>query len=256
MHLEHAIADFEACTTLQELRDALQRVAEAYGFSGFNFLDTGQPHLDRPYYLGTSGRAWEEDYASNGFVHVDPCLDKARHTNTPFSWSGVPVPAYKSGRKPGALKTMEAARDHGFTEGLVVPYHFRDHLGRTFSSLVVFFWKDKVSRYGFMLKHSIFDLHLLVIYWSQRAVDIVATTQRQTAPVVKPDSSLPSEVTLTDREREVVAWASRGKTGADTAEILKISEDTVDTHMRAAMRKLLATNKTHAVAKAIYLGLI
>ena len=51
-------------------------------------------------------------------------------------------------------------------------------------------------------------------------------------------------------------WAGRVKTTSTTADILKISEETVETHVRNAIRKLGATNKTHAVAKAIYLGLI
>jgi DNA-binding CsgD family transcriptional regulator len=61
---------------------------------------------------------------------------------------------------------------------------------------------------------------------------------------------------LTDRERDVLSWAGRGKSVLDTAEILKLSEDTVKSHIRNALKKLDATNKTHAVTKAIYLNLI
>ncbi len=46
------------------------------------------------------------------------------------------------------------------------------------------------------------------------------------------------EVSLTDRERDVLAWAAHGKTVPETAIILSVSEDTVVTHMRNAMRKL------------------
>jgi LuxR family quorum sensing-dependent transcriptional regulator len=42
----------------------------------------------------------------------------------------------------------------------------------------------------------------------------------------------------------------------DTADILTLSEETVKTHIRNALTKLGANNKTHGVAKAIYLGLI
>ena len=61
---------------------------------------------------------------------------------------------------------------------------------------------------------------------------------------------------LTDRERDVLSWAGRGKSVLDTADILELSEDTVKTHVRNALKKLNANNKTHAVTKAIYLGLI
>ncbi len=150
---------------------------------------------------------------------------------------------------------MEAARDHGFTEGLVIPYHFRDYLGRIHSSLGAFFWEDHISRFKFMLSERKHELHLIMIYWVQRAVDIIAEEHRGKVTIIRQPPG-GSDITLTDRERDMLAWAARGKTASDTAEILKISDETVETHIRNAMRKLDATNKTHAVAKAIYLGLI
>jgi LuxR family quorum sensing-dependent transcriptional regulator len=64
------------------------------------------------------------------------------------------------------------------------------------------------------------------------------------------------KASLTDRERDVLSWGARGKTVSETAEILRLSADTVETHMRHATHKLGANNKTHAVAKAIHFGLI
>lgn len=255
MKLDESIACIEACTTLDELRAYLQKVAGDYGFSAFNFLDAGQPHLDQPYYFGTVKEAWEQDYARNNFVVVDPCVQRVRKTNIPFTWGSVDLPVYSGRRKPGAVKLMEAARDHGFTEGLVIPYHFRDYLGRTHTSLGAFFWEDSPAKFRFLLSERKHELHLIMIYWVQRAVDIIAEQQRAGVSIIRPHQT-GAAVSLTDRERDMLAWAARGKTVADTADILKISEETVETHIRNAMRKLDATNKTHAVAKAIYLGLI
>jgi LuxR family quorum sensing-dependent transcriptional regulator len=255
LDLDNAIASIEACTTLDELRELLQKIAEQYGFSSFNFIDVGQPHIDKPFYFGTVKEAWTQDYTRNNFFVVDPCIQRVRKTNTPFSWGSILLPTVHGPRKPGAVRTMEAARDHGFTEGLVIPYHFRDHLGRMHSSLGSFFWEDAASRFTFMLSERRHELHLVMIYWVQRAVDLVAQSQRGSVSIIRGHQD-DSGVTLTDRERDMLAWAARGKTVADTADILKISEETVETHIRNAMRKLDATNKTHAVAKAIYLSLI
>jgi len=253
--LDEIIGGFETCRTLEELRSALQKVAENYGFSSFNFLDAGQPHLDQAFYLGTVSKDWEQDYIRNNFVVVDPCVQKARKSNTPFSWGSIQLPAFIGRRKPGALKIMEAAHDHGFTEGLVIPYHFKDYLGRIHSSSNVFLWNDPVSQFKFMLSERKHELHLIMIYWVQRAVDIIAEEHRGKITIIRQPSES-AGISLTDRERDMLAWAARGKTVSDTAEILKISDETVETHIRNAMRKLDATNKTHAVAKAIYLGLI
>jgi len=255
LNLDEAIADIEACTTLDQLRDRLQTIIENHGFSAFEFLDAGQPHLDRPFHFGTVDEKWVEEYTRNNFVVVDPCIAQARKTNTPFTWGSVKLPAFRGRRRPGAIRTMEAARDHGFTEGLMIPYHFRDHLGRVHSSSNVFFWKDPVAKFKFLLSERKHELHLIMIYWVQRAVDIIAEDHRTGVTVIRPNQP-GGGPTLTDRERDMLAWAGRGKTAADTADILKISEETVETHIRNAMRKLDATNKTHAVAKAIYLGMI
>lgn len=254
MQLEEMIGDIEACTTLEGLKSKLQTIVEIYGFASFNFLDTGQPNVDVPLYFGTSGEAWEHEYLRNNFVHVDPCVSRARRTNTPFNWGSVPLPEYNGGRKPGAIKTLEAARDHGFTEGLVVPYHFADSMGRVHSSLVVFFWKDPVQRFKFLVSGKKYEMHLIMIYWMQRAIDLVASTVRNKPMIFRTDDS--RRPLLTDRERDVLSWAGRGKTASETADILKISELTVDTYVRSALSKLNATNKTHAVAKCVYLGII
>jgi DNA-binding CsgD family transcriptional regulator len=63
-------------------------------------------------------------------------------------------------------------------------------------------------------------------------------------------------IRLTARQKQVLQWAAAGKTDWETAAILGISEKAVKFHILAARERLNATNRTHAVAKAILLGLI
>jgi LuxR family transcriptional regulator, quorum-sensing system regulator BjaR1 len=56
---------------------------------------------------------------------------------------------------------------------------------------------------------------------------------------------------LTVRETEVLTWVARGKSAWEIGEILYITKRTVDEHVRTAVRKISATNRTHAVAIAI-----
>lgn len=254
--MQMALASFEGCKNFEELKTKLQIVAENYGFSGFNFLDIGNPQYDIPFYQGTSGKSWEEDYKSNLFVRVDPCLSRARRTNTPFAWSEVPPVPRIGKRKPGGLEVMEAAQDHGFTDGLVIPYHFVDPVGRVYSSLVVFFWKEKVPDFRAMMKENQTELHIIMVYWAQHAIDMVEEQFRQKPTLINRAGENDNEYLITDKEREVLSWAAMGKTNADTADIMKIATSTVDTHIKSVLKKLQAANKTHAVSKAIYLGLI
>lgn len=61
---------------------------------------------------------------------------------------------------------------------------------------------------------------------------------------------------LTQREIEIVKWTSEGKTSADIAIILGLSEHTVNSHITAAARKLDAVNRVHMVAIALRKGLV
>lgn len=257
MNLEEAVAAVECCPTHEALTDTLQRVVTAYGFASYCFIDVGKAHVDLPYYVGTTGPAWEREYQINGFVHVDECIRMARRTNKPFSWSNVPMPARLGRKKPGAIKTMEAAADHGFREGLVIPFHFVDEMGRMHSSVCTLMWKDRADDFFAVKSLAYQELHLILIYWMQRSIELREASHRgHGAFDIARARADALTFNLTDRERDVLAWAARGKTMDETAEILVISADTVETHIRNAVDKLGAGNKTHAAIKALYLGLI
>jgi DNA-binding CsgD family transcriptional regulator len=63
-------------------------------------------------------------------------------------------------------------------------------------------------------------------------------------------------VALTPREAEVLRWTGEGKTSTEIGKILHIAERTVNFHVNKMLLKLNATNKVHAVAKAISAGLL
>ncbi|MEI2384555.1 helix-turn-helix transcriptional regulator [Breoghania sp. JC706] len=56
---------------------------------------------------------------------------------------------------------------------------------------------------------------------------------------------------LSARERRVLELTAVGKTAADIAELLKISQRTVHAHLQNAGSKLNASNKTHTVVEAL-----
>ncbi|HEV7372740.1 LuxR C-terminal-related transcriptional regulator [Arenibaculum sp.] len=64
------------------------------------------------------------------------------------------------------------------------------------------------------------------------------------------------EKKLTNREIEVLKWSSYGKTAQEVSEIMIISVNTVNFHVKNAMMKLDTPNKTATVARASILGLL
>ena len=61
---------------------------------------------------------------------------------------------------------------------------------------------------------------------------------------------------LSEREIEVLKWTADGKSAQDIAEILLLSKNTVDFHIKNSIRKLNVPNKTAAVVRAVLMGMI
>ena len=61
---------------------------------------------------------------------------------------------------------------------------------------------------------------------------------------------------LSERESSVLRWTADGKTSAEIAEIMAVSERTVNFHVNSAVSKLGASNKTSGVVRAAMLGLM
>jgi DNA-binding CsgD family transcriptional regulator len=59
---------------------------------------------------------------------------------------------------------------------------------------------------------------------------------------------------LTPREREVLTLLARGLTGAQIAERLSLSPETIRIHVRNARGRLGARTRTHAIALALLRG--
>ena len=74
-------------------------------------------------------------------------------------------------------------------------------------------------------------------------------------PPAPPEAAAPAparlERVLSEREREVLELVAAGCSGNQAAERLSLSTETVRTHVRNAIRKLNAHNRTHPVALAL-----
>jgi LuxR family transcriptional regulator, quorum-sensing system regulator BjaR1 len=254
--LDEAIGLIEGATALSELSAVLQRIAEDCGFASYAFVDISLAGDQNPLVVMTNRPEWDETYRKENFLEVDPAVTKAFRSNTPFCWSDLPRPERRGKRLPGALKTLFAARDHGYQNGVVIPFHYVDRLGRPYSSVCTFFWTDPISGFFYSLKLNRNYLHLILIYWAQRTIDLAAKSQQLPYRFLDETGSPLAGISLTDREREVLSWAARGKTAGETADIIQISESTAVVHLKHAIAKMGAATKTEACVRAIYLGLI
>ena len=61
---------------------------------------------------------------------------------------------------------------------------------------------------------------------------------------------------LTLREKECLTWAAAGKSSWDIANIVALSERTVNFHIGNVIKKLDVSSRSQAVARALAVGLI
>jgi DNA-binding CsgD family transcriptional regulator len=201
-----------------------------------------------PFILSTARADFISNYIQENFTSCDPVVFRSAATNTPFIWTDCPEfheHGRRRGRKSKARRVLEAAYDFGYTQGFIVPVHAVDQVGAPASAMFSMYWSGAPERF---IAPDMMPgwLRLATLSYHERMIELrgLAASEHSQRP------------SLTDRERECLAWACRGKTNDETATIMGIGERTVEFHIQNAMSKLGVHNKVHAIAVAIRLGLI
>lgn len=126
----------------------------------------------------------------------------------------------------------------------VAAHGMRSMTGRVAS----YFSFSRIGReFGPRLFHT---LTLLLPHLHETLTRVTIEERRISARVVRADCS------VTDREAEILRWIRDGKTNLDIAHILEVSPYTVKNHLQKILRKMGVENRSHAVARAISLGIL
>ena len=221
------------------------------GYEEFSYIDVRKIPLSGeplPFFISTVDDLYNAQYINENLVTFDPIVQKAATTNSPFTWADCPE--YHSWKrsprdtKNRARYVMRFAHDHGYTQGYIIPIHAVDGRGHPASAMVSLFWRDRPE---------VLNQSISMPAWLRLAAASMHEKMLEFRGLTKGDVTAPA---LTERERECLLWACRGKTRGETADILSISDRTVEFHFQNAMRKLQVHNKFHAIAMAIHMGLI
>lgn len=163
-----------------------------------------------------------------GLMQGSVSLQRLRVSAVPFAFD-MDDPAHVRAQ-PGMSESFSRA---GLTRGAIFPVH--DAAGR----------RGAVSIGGLtgFTDQQMLELSYLSIHVFQRLSDIRHIDVKVAEP-------------LSDREIDCLNWTAAGKTSSEIAEILGLSEHTVNHYLNRAARKLDTVNRTQAVAKALRSGLI
>lgn len=130
--------------------------------------------------------------------------------------------------------------EHGFKAGVIWPSH--DRKAGTFNAL---FTCTKEAEAGFIREVTQISgaAHLAVTYLCE-ALRVKELAERTPAAALSP------------REKECLLWVQAGKATKDISDRLMIAEATINEYIAAGMKKLQATNRAQAAARATMLALI
>ncbi|MGB8843365.1 MAG: LuxR family transcriptional regulator [Aliidongia sp.] len=242
--LARFVAQLDAAESLAEIEAAFATALERFGIKYYTY------HIVRaanspgrlPYVISSYPQSWVEHYFSQGYLDDDPIVGEALRRKLPFVWSNIAQPDDLSRRQ---RTLMSEARDAGLNNGVTIP--LSGHGVETAAvSIVIPGMTAEAESFINDNKHL---LHLMSLYFHYRAgtsllqASLTATSARRRS-------------VLSPREREVLEWIAQGKSAWEIASILGISVKSVEFHADGAKAKLGVFSRTHAVVKALMMGLL
>jgi LuxR family transcriptional regulator, quorum-sensing system regulator BjaR1 len=233
--LQKALAGLDgisAATSAPKVLGILEGALKPFGAEFFclNFLPVALQKFEDVLLIHNVPAEWMQLYVERQYSLVDPSLRHCWRTTRPFEYLQSP---YNRDSEPQAAEVIQRAEDFGLSKGFLVPV----------ASPTGCHGNVWIGGYDLELAPSEKPIvHLLSLYAFERVRQFGGAGE--TRPCITP------------REREVLTWSASGKTAWEIGEILHISKRTVDEHLTHAARKLNATNRPQAVARAIRYGLI
>lgn len=223
--------------TPEDLSKVFDRIGEVYGIENavYHAVNVRGLTRDGAFLRLTYSDSWIARYFDQDYFSVDPVIDEANRSFLPFNWTQLD---WNTRRRRDFL---EDAIEHNVgRNGLTVPIRGPDGQLAFFSLTT-----DRPAKsWDQQLRSKLTELHSLAHHFHQANLRVEGVEQPE------------AQSSLTTREREVLQWAAAGKTTEEVATILGIGERTVRVYLDTSRHKLGATNRTHAVARALCMGLI
>jgi LuxR family transcriptional regulator, quorum-sensing system regulator SolR len=217
-----------------DLFDEIKQVAREMGFEYCAYGIQMPVPVSRPavFMYNNYSLDWQHCYQERGYLGIDPTVHHGLTSTLPIVWSDELFAS--------APELWEEARAHGL------------HFGWAQAS------RDKTGAVGMLtlarsveqLTESELSVNYAKMAWLTQYAH--AGMSRLLVPKHVPEST----ITLTSREKEVLRWTAEGKTAGEVAQILNMSERTVNFHINNIVVKFGASNKTQAAVKAAALGML
>jgi len=221
--------------TLASFRTELARIGEEMGFGLYSaIVMEGRPGWPwRSFMVHNASADWDGAAMDVSSGRRDPFLTRMKRQSVPSTYDQSFYVA------AGCADLWEEQAAHGFKTGIGAAMHLPD--GR---HVLIGFDRDiPLPSDDARRARLLADVHLLNVQAHEAAIKLILRRPHH-------------DVSLTERQLDVLRWIALGKTAWATGQILGVSERTVNGHLAAIYAKLNAGSQTQAVFNAVELGLL
>lgn len=228
------------CATLEEGWTELTSFAALLGYEKGAYIvvpkQDGHVHDKQPVCFSNHDKDWIEYYYNHQYYFKDPAMKHILQGNRSDQlWTDYTL------QRPEDVDSdfFEDVQDAGLRFGLNMPLECSNrHLvgGASFKSV------ESNQR--------IFESQIAANVGLLRSATQVFHAYAQSA------EHLHQFFGLSPREKECLLWLTAGRANKEIAHMLDLSEKTVEHHIKRACQKLMVTNRTHAVARAMTFELL
>jgi LuxR family quorum-sensing system transcriptional regulator CciR len=220
--------------TEEALAGALADVSNDLGFRYFALTHHVDVRLSRAAIrIHNYPAAWAQWFDAQALGATDPVHRATNVTSVGFAWSQLPEMIAMTDKD---RLVLELARRQGIGEGFTVPAHVPGEAHGSCS-------------FACATGDSFSEQHLSLL-------QLVGAFAFEAARRMRRSRFAASTVQLTDRQRECVLWAARGKSDWEIGRILGISEQTVIEHLKHARERYGVSKRTLLAVHALFEGTI
>ena len=233
--VQEFVREASTVSSMADLRELIGHNSRALGFDFFaivHHVRFGHPSTDKVR-LSNYPVEWLARLRQNENFD-EPVMRAAERASIGFRWSRLHELISLTERQ---RRYMKRAAVFGLSEGFTVPNHVP---GESFGSC-----HFAVKRGTALPDESLPATQALGCFAFEAARRLLETNQESSETYVEP-------APLTQRQRDCVLFAARGKSDSVIAQLLEIRPKTVNEHIEAAKRRYSVATRTQLIVRALF----
>lgn len=233
--VEAFVRDTSRAATIEELSGLLDEVTKELGFGHFALTQHADPGAapQQIIRIASYPDEWVRYFDNEGLGPSDPVHRASGMTSVGFAWSDLPRLIELTGRD---RKILERAASFGVGNGFTVPAHVPGEINGSCSFAVPLGANFPGGKLPAAQLVGSFAFEAARGIWKVRQIE----TERSAR--------------LTDRQRDCLLWAARGKSDWEISMILGVSHETVIQHLKQARERYGVCKRTQLTIRALFDG--